>query len=41
MHFVQDILHKDLNDFVIIFIDDILIFSRTIVEHAEHLGFIF
>ena len=29
MHLVQDILREYLDDFVIVFIDDILIFSRT------------
>ena len=35
MHLVQDILRKYLDDFVIVFIDDILIFSRTTEEHLQ------
>ena len=41
MHLVQDILHEYLDDVVIIFIDDVLIFSRTTEEHVEHLRLIF
>ena len=41
MHLVQDILRKYLDDFVIVFIDDILIFSRTIEEHCKHLRLVF
>ena len=41
MHLVQEILNEYLDDFVIIFIDDILIFSRTIAEHAKHLRLLF
>ena len=41
IHLVQYTLHKYLDDFVIVFIDDILIFSRTVAEHAEHLQLIF
>ena len=37
MHLVQDILHEYLDDFVIILIDDILIFSPTTKEHCKHL----
>ena len=37
MHLVQDILREYLDEFVIVFIDDILIFSRTTEEHAKHL----
>ena len=41
MHLVQDILHEYLDDFVIIFIDDILIFSRTTEEHCKHRRLVF
>ena len=41
MHLVQDILRKYLDDFVIVFIDDILIFSRTTEEHCKHLRLVF
>ena len=37
MHLVQDILPKYLDDFVVVFINDILIFSQTTEEHAKHL----
>jgi hypothetical protein len=35
--FMNDIFRKWLNDFVIIYIDDILIYSGSLEEHAEHL----
>ena len=41
MHLVQDILHKYLDNFLIVFIDNILIFSSITVEHAKHLRLIF
>ena len=41
MHLVQDILWKYLDDFVIVFIDDILIFFRTTEEHCKHLRLVF
>ena len=41
MHLVKDIRREYMDDFVIVFIDDILIFSRTTAEHAEHLRLIF
>ena len=41
MHLVQDILHKYLDDFVIMLIDDILIFSPTTEEHCKHLRLVF
>ena len=41
MYVVQDILCKYLDHFVIIFIDDILLFYCTTEEHAEHLRLIF
>ena len=41
MHLVQDILHKYLDDFVIAFIGDILIFSRATEEHCNHLRLVF
>ena len=41
MHLVQDILREYLDDFVIFFIDDILIFSHTIEEHCKHLRLVF
>ena len=41
MHLVQDILREYLDDFVIVFIDDILIFSWTTKEHCKHLRLVF
>ena len=41
MHLVQDVLHWYLDVFVVVFIDDILVYSRNIEEHAEHLRLIF
>ena len=35
-HFINDVLSDYLDDFVISYIDDILIFSNTIEEHHEH-----
>ena len=37
MYLMNSIFFKELDVFVIIFIDDILIFSKTEEEHAEHL----
>ena len=41
MHLVQDIIHKYLDDLVIVFIDDIMIFSWPTEEHAEHPRLVF
>ena len=41
MHLVQDTLYKYLDDFVIVFIDNILIFSSTTEEHCKHLRLVF
>jgi hypothetical protein len=35
--FMNDIFREWLNDFVVVYIDDILIYSRSLEEHAEHL----
>ena len=41
MHLVQDVLHEYLDVFVVAFIDDILVYSRNMEEHAEQLRLIF
>ena len=41
MHLVQDVLHGYLDVFVVVFIDDVLVYSRNTEEHAEHLRLIF
>lgn len=37
MHLMNSVLEPFLDAFVIVFLDDILIYSRTLEEHAEHL----
>jgi len=37
MEYMNIIFHKYLDQFVVVFIDDILIYSKTEAEHAEHL----
>ena len=37
MCLMNNIMHKYLDKFVVIFIDDILIYSKNEVEHKEHL----
>ena len=34
---MNNIVHKYLDKFVVVFIDDILIYSKNEVEHKEHL----
>ena len=38
MDYMNRIFRPFLDKFVVIFIDDILIYSKTQKEHAEHLG---
>ena len=38
---MNNIFHEYLDDFVIIYIDDILVYSKTAEEHAEHLEKVF
>ena len=37
MNLMNDVLADYLNDFVVVFLDDILIYSKTLEEHAIHL----
>jgi hypothetical protein len=37
MHLMHQILRPFLDDFVIVFLDDILIYSRSLAEHQKHL----
>ena len=39
--FMNNIFYEYLDDFVIIYIDDILVCSKTAKEHAEHLEKVF
>ena len=38
MNMMNDVLSGYLDDFVLVFLDDILVYSRTVEQHAEHLG---
>lgn len=38
MHMINDVLSTYLDVFMLVFLDDILIYSQNIEEHAEHLG---
>ena len=40
MCLMNNVLHKYLDKFVLVFIDDILIYSKTKEEHEEHLKII-
>ena len=37
MCLMNNVMHKYLDKFVVVFIDDILIYSKTEEEHKEHL----
>ena len=38
MNMMNYVLSDYLDDFVLVFLDDILVYSRTVEIHAEHLG---
>jgi hypothetical protein len=40
MYLMNSIFMPELDKFVVVFIDDILIYSRSMQEHAEHLWFV-
>ena len=40
MNIMNDVLTEYLDDFVVVFLDDILVFSRTFKEHAKHLAMV-
>ncbi len=40
MTFMDSIFHEKLDEFVIIYIDDILVYSKMAKEHAEHLEYV-
>ena len=41
MNMMNDLLHDFLDEFVLVFLDDILTFSRSMEEHTGHLRRIF
>ena len=38
MNMMNDVLSGYLDDFVLVFLDDILVYSCTVEQHVEHLG---
>ena len=38
MNMMNDVLSDYLDDFVLVFLDDILVYSHTVEIHVEHLG---
>ena len=40
-HMINDILAGYLDVFILVFLDDILVYSRIVEEHAEHLRKVF
>jgi hypothetical protein len=40
MEAMNEMLHEYLDDFVVVFLDDILIYSQTEEEHERHLSLV-
>ncbi len=40
MTFMNSIFHEKLDEFMIIYIDDILMYSKTMEEHDKHLEYL-
>jgi hypothetical protein len=40
MEAMNGMLHEYLDDFIVVFLDDILIYSKTEEEHERHLGLV-
>jgi hypothetical protein len=40
MTFMNSIFHENLDEFVIIYINDILVYSKTMEEHVKHLEYV-
>jgi hypothetical protein len=37
---MSSIVHEKLDEFMIIYIDDILVYSKTVEKHVEHLKYV-